>query len=190
MDVKQKQRAVIEFLLLEECEGDDIVLRLQKAYGRDAYCRASLLKWMNEIRCGSKEFRNEGRPGRPYRYETDVALRSILQDDPNASLRTIADTLLISPETLRIHILRIGHTLKLLRRIPHAPTSELKQVRFNLCFQLLRSFVHMRTIIGGIASRGMGVGFMTKMFGTGYGPHGMRTRLERRRGPLPPRKPC
>jgi hypothetical protein len=31
MDVKQKQRAVIEFLLLEGCEGDDIVLRLQNA---------------------------------------------------------------------------------------------------------------------------------------------------------------
>jgi hypothetical protein len=31
MDIKQKQRAVIEFLLLEGCEGDDIVLRLQNA---------------------------------------------------------------------------------------------------------------------------------------------------------------
>jgi hypothetical protein len=31
MDVKQKQRALIEFLLLEEHEGDDIVLRLQNA---------------------------------------------------------------------------------------------------------------------------------------------------------------
>jgi hypothetical protein len=33
MDVKQKQRAVIEFLLLEWCEADDIVLHLQNAYG-------------------------------------------------------------------------------------------------------------------------------------------------------------
>jgi hypothetical protein len=33
MDLKQKERAVIEFLLLERCEGDDIVLRLQNAYG-------------------------------------------------------------------------------------------------------------------------------------------------------------
>jgi hypothetical protein len=38
MDVKQKQRAAIEFLLLEGCEGDDIVLRLQNAYGSDADC--------------------------------------------------------------------------------------------------------------------------------------------------------
>jgi hypothetical protein len=33
MDMKQKQRAVIEFLLLEGREGDDIVFRLQDAYG-------------------------------------------------------------------------------------------------------------------------------------------------------------
>jgi hypothetical protein len=31
MDVKQKQRAVIELLLPEGCEGDDIVLRVQNA---------------------------------------------------------------------------------------------------------------------------------------------------------------
>jgi hypothetical protein len=38
MNIKQKQWAVTEFLLLEECEGNNIVLRLQNAYGRDAYC--------------------------------------------------------------------------------------------------------------------------------------------------------
>jgi hypothetical protein len=38
IDVKQKLQSVIEFLLLEGCEGDDIVLRLQNAYGRDVYC--------------------------------------------------------------------------------------------------------------------------------------------------------
>jgi hypothetical protein len=86
MDVKQKQQAVIEFLLLEGCEGADIVLSLQNAYGRDVYCRASMFRRMNEIRRGNKDLRKEGRPGRPYRYETDAPLRSILRDDPNGSL--------------------------------------------------------------------------------------------------------
>jgi hypothetical protein len=95
MDVKQKHRAVIEFLLLEGYPGDDTVLRLQNAYGRDACCRASVFRRMNEIRRGNEELRSEGRPGRPYRCETDAALGSILRDDPNASLRTRADTLSI-----------------------------------------------------------------------------------------------
>jgi hypothetical protein len=136
-DVKQKQRAVVEFLLLEECEDDDIQVRFQNTYGRDAYCRASVLRWMNEIRCGNEELQNERHPGKPYRSETDAALRSILRDDPNDSLRTIADTLSTSPETVRIHMSRIGYILKSLRWIPQALTSELNQVRFDLCLQLL-----------------------------------------------------
>jgi hypothetical protein len=178
MDVKQKQRAVIEFFLLEWYEGDNIALRLQNVYGRDAYCRASVFRWMNEIRRGNERFRNEGRLGRPYRYETDAALRSILRDDPNASLRTMADTLSIPPETVRTDMSRIGYTLKFARWIPHALTTELKQVRFDLCFQLLPklpahphdNWWHLTT--------GDENWFITNMFGTGYGRHEIRTRLK------------
>jgi hypothetical protein len=88
---------------------------------------------MNEIRRGNMELRNEGRPGRPYRDETDAALRSILRDDPNASLRTIANMLSISRETVLTQMSWIGHTLKSLRWIPSTLTTGLKQVRFDLC---------------------------------------------------------
>jgi hypothetical protein len=85
-----------------------------------------VFRWMNEFRRGNGELRNEGRPGRPYRYERDDALRSILRDDPNTSLRTVAGGFSISPETVRTHISRIGYTMKTLQWIPHALTSELK----------------------------------------------------------------
>jgi hypothetical protein len=42
MDVKQKQCAVIEFLLLEEHPSDEMAMRLQNMYGQDAYCLASV----------------------------------------------------------------------------------------------------------------------------------------------------
>jgi hypothetical protein len=77
MDVKQKQRDVIEFLILKGCEDHDIVLRLPNAYGRDAYCRASVLRWMNEICRGNEEFRNEDAP------ET-----LLLRDGPCSSLNS------------------------------------------------------------------------------------------------------
>jgi hypothetical protein len=118
MDVKQKQRTVIEFLLLEGCKGDDIVPRLQNAHGGDAYCRPSVPRWVNEIRRDHEELRDEGRPGRSCRYETNAALPSSLRVDPNPSLRTIADKLSNSPEPVRIHMSRIGHTLKSLRGFP------------------------------------------------------------------------
>jgi hypothetical protein len=125
------------FLPFEGCEGDDIVLRLQDAYGRDAYCRISVFRWMNEVRRGNEELRNEGHTGRPCRYETDATFRSVMRNDPNASFQTTADTLSISPETVRTHMSRIGYTLKSLRWILHALTSELKQVRLDLRLQLL-----------------------------------------------------
>jgi hypothetical protein len=87
------------------------VLCLQNAYGRDPYCQASVFSLMNDIRRGNKELRDEGRPERPDRDERDAALRSILRDDSNASLRTRVDTLSISPETVRTHLSRIGDTL-------------------------------------------------------------------------------
>jgi hypothetical protein len=79
VDVKHKRRPAIEFLLLTGRERDDIVLPLQNAYGRDADCQTSGFRWVNEIRRGNKEFRNEGRPRRSYRYETDAAPCSILE---------------------------------------------------------------------------------------------------------------
>jgi hypothetical protein len=113
------------------------VIRIRNIYGSAAYCHASVFKRINEVWGGNEEVRNEGHVRRPYRYETDAVIQSILQEDPNISLRTIAQTLWISPETVRTHMSRIGHTLKTLRWIPHALTSEPKQVRFTMCLQLL-----------------------------------------------------
>jgi transposase len=140
MDVKQKQRAVIEFLLVEACAGDEIATRLQNVYGEDAYCCASVFRWIQEIRRGNEGLRNEGRPGRPCRHEVEAAILSILQDEPSVSLRTIAETLAISPDTVRTHMTRIGSTLKALRWIPHTLTSELKHTRVTMCMQLLPKF--------------------------------------------------
>jgi transposase len=117
--------------------GRQIAARLRNVYDEDAYSRATVFRWINEVRRGNEELRNEGKPGTPCRQETDAAIRSILRDKPNASLRTIPETVRISPETVRTHLSRIGYTLKALRWIPHALTSDLKYIRLMICLQLL-----------------------------------------------------
>jgi hypothetical protein len=112
MDVKVRQRAVIEFLLLEGCTDEETAIRLRNVYSSDASCYGSIFRRINDVRSGNKELCNEGRPRRPYGCEKGVAIPSILQDEPNASLRTIAETLSISPETFRTHMSRVGYTLK------------------------------------------------------------------------------
>jgi hypothetical protein len=111
-DVKDKQRAVIEFLSLEGSPSDEIITRLQNVDGEDAYSRVLVFRWIREVGQDNQELRDEGRPGGPCRPETDDAIRAILFNEPTASLRTIAETLLISPATVRTHLSRIGYTLK------------------------------------------------------------------------------
>jgi transposase len=122
MDVKDKQQAVIEFLMLEGCSEEEIVTRLQNVSGSAAYCHASVFKWINEVCSDNEELRNKGRPGRLYRHETDAAIRSILQEGLNVSLRTIAESLLISRETVRTHI---GGSKNRDRGAPHSCQSVL-----------------------------------------------------------------
>jgi hypothetical protein len=61
MEAKDKQRAVIEFVLLEGCAGEELKISLENVYGSDACCCASVLRWINEDRSGNEELRNEGR---------------------------------------------------------------------------------------------------------------------------------
>jgi hypothetical protein len=67
MGIKDKQCVVIEFLVLEGCAGEEIVIGLQNMYGSAAYCRISVFRWMSEVRRSNEKLRNEGHPGRPYR---------------------------------------------------------------------------------------------------------------------------
>jgi hypothetical protein len=123
MAVKAKQEAVIEFFLFEGCVSEEVVVHLRNVHGSAAHCQTSVFRRISKVRHGKEELRSEGPSGR---HETDPAIRPVLHEDPNPLLRTIAETLSISPETVRTHMSWIGHTLKTLRWIPHALTSELK----------------------------------------------------------------
>jgi hypothetical protein len=91
LDAHDKERVIIEFLLLEGCVGEEIAIRLRNVYGSAAYCRASVFRWISEVRRGNEELRNEGCPGKLYRYESDAAIRPIRQEDPKTWLRMIAE---------------------------------------------------------------------------------------------------
>jgi hypothetical protein len=82
MEVKNKQQAVIEFLLLEWCAGHKTVRRLRNVCDSAAYCCASVFRRIGEVRSGNEELRNERHSGRFYRCETDAAIRSISQRRP------------------------------------------------------------------------------------------------------------
>jgi hypothetical protein len=116
----------MEFLQLEGCVCDKIVIPLGKVYGSDTYCCTSVFRWISEIRRGNEELQNGGRSEKPDRHETNAAIRPMPQEDPNALLRTIAETLSISPETIRSQMSLIDYTLKTLHWIPGGVIGGLK----------------------------------------------------------------
>jgi transposase len=188
MDVKGKERAFLELVLLEGCLSKEIAIHLQNVYGPAAYYCTSVSRWISKVRRGNEELRNEGCFGTPYRHETDAVIRSVLQEDPNASLSTIAETLSISLKTIHTHMLRISHTLKILRWIIHALTSWLKQIRLLMCLQFFPNSAHTRTIIGGISSRRTKAGFTSSIFDIEHGQQGRKTHLKSKIELLRPEK--
>jgi DNA-binding NarL/FixJ family response regulator len=103
MDVKMKQRAVIEFLLLQRSDDEEIAQRLRNAHGDGLYFLIAIFRWIKEVRNGNENSVTKG-GSRPYQYEIDSYIQDIREDDPFASLRMIADMLSISPETVRTHL--------------------------------------------------------------------------------------
>jgi hypothetical protein len=120
-EVKDKQQAVIELLLLEGCTGEEIMMHLRNVYGSSAYCRASAFRLVSEVGRGNKELRNPGGLGRSDQHEIDTAIRSIQQENPNTPLRTITKTLLISPETVRAHTVISKTTCRTIASRPVSP---------------------------------------------------------------------
>jgi hypothetical protein len=75
MDVEDKQRSAIEFLLLEGHAGREIVICLWKVYGSGVHCRTSVFRRVSETCPSNEELRNKGHPRRSYQHDTDAAIQ-------------------------------------------------------------------------------------------------------------------
>jgi hypothetical protein len=128
---------VTEFLLLEGRPGDEIAIRLHNISEEAADSRATAFRWITTICRGNPELQSDKPPERPSRYETDEDICDILRDNPFASLRTIAEMLGICPETVRLHLLRIGYVLKALHWVPYILTEDLTFIDLKMCQTML-----------------------------------------------------
>jgi hypothetical protein len=59
--INEKQRTVIEFLLLKGCAGEEIVIRLRNVCRSVVYCRVSVFRCIGKGCRGNEEPRHEGR---------------------------------------------------------------------------------------------------------------------------------
>lgn len=99
-----EQRYAISFLLRKQLQPKDIISEIQRTYGDDAYCAASIYFWIKEIKCGRKSLSNIPSEGRPLDDDVDYVISEQLKLNPHISARKIAKKAHCSISTVLNHL--------------------------------------------------------------------------------------
>jgi hypothetical protein len=147
------QRHIIKSLRIKGLRLGEIAKEFSSAYGVDAYTPPSAKYWLHQIKRGRTDLRTPHAHGRPPVDDIDAEILSLLRKYPFSSVRAIADSLEI-PASIIYLVEKIGLKIFLLRWVPHALTSELRQKSVELSSQLLqvlesRQRVGFRDIVAG-----------------------------------------
>jgi transposase len=124
------QRVIIRFLMNEGVLANEIFMRLRVQFGEDSYALGTVQFWMQEIKRGRQDLRDEHRTGRPSLGNLDTQILSILEKEPFESARSIAHTLGVDHTTVLDHLQeKLGFKPYNLRWVPHLLTEDLKAKR-------------------------------------------------------------
>jgi len=141
MDVKEEQRAAIEFCCKVDFSVTKTVELIHKAYGDAVLSRTTIFEWHKRFREGRKSVKDDERCGRSITSRTDgniAAVDKMVKEDRNVTSRLIADTLGI-PKAVVLRILRGDLKKRNLcsRFVPHALTREQMDERVAACQNVL-----------------------------------------------------
>lgn len=147
MEVRLKQRAVIEFLVAEGCEPKEIHARLKNVYGDETIDISNVRRWVvnaKKVNSGSLKISDLSRFGRPKTAVTDGNVQKIddlIHENRRITQHKIARIVGISKERVN-HI--ISNELKyrkiFARWVPRMLTDEMKKKRLDMCKEILTTF--------------------------------------------------
>jgi hypothetical protein len=95
------QRPSIKFLWKEGCLAKDIHHRLQAVYCHAAHALPGVYFWIKEFQCGREGVVDQPRSRRPAIDNLDADIVCVVQHSQFGTLRSIADEVSVSPETVR-----------------------------------------------------------------------------------------
>jgi AraC-like DNA-binding protein len=134
-------RYVIKFFAEEGMQAVQILSRLRDHYGTEAFSRAQVSSWINEVKRGRTDLNTVASPGR----EPDEGLAAViagkLDADPHLSARKLAHSLGIAASTFCRDLTEVlGMKCRHLRWVPHMVMQLQKDARLESAQAMLREF--------------------------------------------------
>lgn len=110
--IKKHLRHVLLWLFDKnnDIKGIEALQEIQDVYGPDSIAKSTCHKWLKKFKEGEKDvddLEDESRSGRPSNFDED-ALRELVAEDPNVTIRELAMQLHSSVGCVHKHLHAIG----------------------------------------------------------------------------------
>ena len=143
MDVKQKQRAVIEFLTKEGCTAVNIHRRLRNVFGEATIDESNVRRWVKKFKEGETRVQDKPRSGRPLTAATEEnqnKVNDMIRADQCITVRKIVKELGCGHSAVEQIIHNLGYRKVGAKWIPRQWTADFEEKNLNMCPELLEAF--------------------------------------------------
>lgn len=134
-----KQVAEIKKLASQKIKASEIKIRMDEMFGQEAFCLATIYKYMNEEKFQFNINQKHELPGRKPDEQLIKRINEILNDEPFSSVRDIANQLRENPSTIHRYLTSyIGLVFKHSRLVPHQLSDFQRMTRIAQSIDLSR----------------------------------------------------
>lgn len=145
LHVRQKQRAVIEFLCCENETVGNIHKRLKRVYGDDAVDRSTVSRWAQRVsgENGHANIQDRGRSGRPQTAQSPAIVQRInnlVMDDRRVTVKEMSLRVGIGEASVCRILKQLGLKKVCARWVPRMLTDDHKNTRQTVCRELLAQY--------------------------------------------------
>ena len=160
LDVRQKQRAVIEFLVLEGEPPKQIFERLVNVYGDASLAYSTVKKWVSRIKheeddpslSSLQDRPRSGRPSSAVNPGNNDKVEKLIRDDCRITIDDIAERVGISHGSAVNIVNELGFAKVCARWVPRQLLDFHKQARFEACSELIECHRSDKTFLSRIVT--------------------------------------
>ena len=168
LDVRQKQRAVIEFLVSEGEPPKQIFERLVNVYGDASLAYSTVKKWVSRIKheeddpslSSLQDRPRSGRPSSAVNPGNNDKVEKLIRDDRRITIDDIAECVEVSHGSAVNIVNELGFAKVCARWVPRQLLDFHKQARFEACSELIECHRSDKTFLSRIVT-GDETGFIT-----------------------------